>query len=407
MDLGGQRKRLRSLAIYFPSVLTRYAIQLMLVAMPWVMQSSGFGMNVIAGTLLAFFVGSLLGGLSVPVLFRRVRPDPLMRFAILGQAVISALCLFDFDLNSLQALRFGQGLMLGILRPVNQVWLLEFRRHEKPSDAARSTTYSQVLIALGMALANLLGGLFNFIHDDTARWLFIISVNLGPAIMFAVLTPKPARSPMVEARVEDFGFVNWLLRHPVTLLGVALYVLSLATFKIWMIQYPFSFRTAHHEAEQGLLVGALMAQPLIFAAGQFTAATFLHRVSGRFFLGILMGCCLGQALLTAAAIMVPHALLSLVLLVVGGGFLPAFIHPSLMMVLLQKEAGLSSSVRRKIMVTLSLGADIGQIIGLGLLTAGSSGPESMILCSIAIGALMIAYSMARFARVSLRAEGLH
>jgi hypothetical protein len=49
----------RTLAVYLPSLLSRYSTQLLVISIPWLLQGQGIGLAEISAALLPFYAGSL------------------------------------------------------------------------------------------------------------------------------------------------------------------------------------------------------------------------------------------------------------------------------------------------------------------------------------------------------------
>jgi MFS family permease len=372
----------RALRLYFPSFLIRYSMQFTLIALPWVLQGRGIPIAAISTAVSFFHFGSLGSGLLAGRLIGRVKVRGMLRGLLLLQALLAASCFWSFNIPTLSALCLLQGATLGILRPLNQIWLLELEPEGSTVEqTARRSTYSQVVLALGMAVGAWLGAVVSGVSGSV---FFGMASCLVPSLagIFWLPPGPPPRAQGSTTVAAPHGLrapITWLTRHVFAGSAVLLFLLSMVTFKVWIVGLPFHLRTQATGMPDGqhlvTLLGILLAvQPLVFAGGQFVAGRLVHRMprTPLASVGLLLAANLAQAGMTWLAVwsgLPGWAMMMLVL--VGGGLGPAIIYPLMMLMLMRQLREGGMHLYRQMMLLLSILADVGQLIGVALLALPS------------------------------------
>ncbi len=368
---------LRELCIYLPSLMTRYSIQVMLIALPWILQTKNISLSEISLTLGSFYCGSLITGIFATKIIRGRSIDSILRLCIALQAIVSAGCFFTSNLQLLFILRFFQGAFLGLLRPVNQIWLIELKSERDPSKTAQVATYSQVLIALGMALGGYFGALSGrFSSSAFEAIVFAVAISILPAIFVLCFTPRLKNVDQYREQSQSSSepMISVLLTRPALLDAVFAYALSLTVFKIWIMVFPFwirqslaifSYGDLHGKNIEYFLGTIFLIHPLSFSAAQWFFGKSTPRMpkSSNYNLLILVCAVFAQAFFTWASIFLGNIWLSGFFIILGGGIISAAIYPSLMCTVMRELESHSSHLKRSMMVILSVSADIGQLLG--------------------------------------------
>jgi len=375
--------------VYLPSLLTRYSIQLMVIALPWILQSKTIDLASISMTLGIFYVASILVGIKSLSFIHRMNIRKTLILTIFIQAIASALCFFTTDLLYLSFLRAIQGGSTGLLRPLNQIWLINFYHNDEcPNSRAKRATFGQVYVAIGMALGSFLGSLvIEFVHPQ----LFGTVICLLPSFACIYFLPKEKISintlPAIESLPNFSKTKAWFLKDYNIMKVFLYYLLSLVIFKIWIVELPFTIRSDSSLIDPKVLILTLTLHPLLFSFSQLLIGIFLNRINTKnetssLIVGLST---MLQGILIYCTLFTTSPLLFSILLLAGGAILPAFIYPFLSKVIMQSLKGEIEIVKRNAMVLLSLSADIGQVIGsLLLMISFHSGPMVQMLFPVSL-----------------------
>ncbi len=364
----------RRLAIYLPSLMSRYSIQLMLVALPWILQSRHVSMLTISVTIGFFYAGSLLAALVASQVAGKIRVRETLQVVILLQGIFSAAALFSVDITLLSLMRFLQGVSVGTLRPLSQIWLLEVAGDETAEQRAKTAAYSQVVVSLGMAAGSFLGSLA---PQATNGLLYGVLVCLLPSLMVIPFLPKSGERvrerPQAESGTNLKAAWQWMATHSTSARAILIYLLSLMVLKIWFVGLPFYIREETVKvAGPGILAAlslSLSLHPLAFSFGQWVMGALTNRLPrtpavNLFLLALATGL---QAVLTWCGTLSANPWVIGGLIVIGGGLIPAAIYPILSLINMRDLLESSPVLRRQVMIVLALAADLGQLLGTALL----------------------------------------
>ena len=108
---------------YLPSFLSRYYLQVMLIALPWILQNQYIAIDEISYIIGIFFWGSILSSLVFAIYAHKLNTIKWLKSVLLLLSLISIICFFTLNFKILLILRFFQGCLNGLLRPLNQIWL--------------------------------------------------------------------------------------------------------------------------------------------------------------------------------------------------------------------------------------------------------------------------------------------
>ena len=362
-------KRSRTWAAYGPSVMTRYSIQLMIVSLPWLLQKNNVPITSISLTLSLFYAGSLLAALIGGRYLEHMNIRTALITVLISQAVVTSACFFTDEMAIIGLLRFAQGAFTGILRPLNQIWLLEYFSGENVAGQTRRSTFGQVAIAIGSALGNFLGA--TAAMKENGAVIGAVAC-LAPVLVIVLLLPKlrtkEGCGPMKQKAEGLAPTLAWLMKNPVCFKTLSLYLLSLVIFKLWVIGVPLYFRSMaaySPEVTTRILTIALTMSPIGFAVGQFIMGllTRYYPKSRETAIPLLMASNLVQALLTWASLYVPGQYSAIIFLFLGGGLFGATTYPLVTYLLLSEIDQVGRAFRRPVMLFLSIAADFGQVIG--------------------------------------------
>ena len=294
--------------------------------------------------------------------------------ALISQAVVTSVCFFTDQMAFIGLLRFAQGAFTGILRPMNQIWLLEYFAAENVAGQTRRSTFGQVAIAIGSALGNFLGATAAMKDNGAIIGAVACLVPVLGIILFLPQLPTKEASGNVVQKAEGLSrALSWLIKNPVCLKTLCLYSLSLVIFKLWVIGIPLYFRTMvaySPEVTTRVLTIALTISPLGFAIGQCIMGllTRYYPRKRETTIPLLMASNVIQALLTWASLYVPGQYSAIIFLFLGGGLFGATTYPLVTYLLLSEINEAKRALKRPVMLFLSIAADLGQVIG-GLLLA--------------------------------------
>jgi len=149
----------KTLAVYLPSLLSRYSTQVLVISIPWLLQAQGVGLADISAALLPFYAGALVFSALASVWATRWPLARALVAVLVLQGLFSILCLLSTSVTWLAAFRFLQGAATGLARPLSQLWALERQADAQasPERKMQINVFVQVAIALGMALGSFAG----------------------------------------------------------------------------------------------------------------------------------------------------------------------------------------------------------------------------------------------------------
>lgn len=375
---------MRALAIYLPSLLSRYSTQVLVISIPWLLQAQGVGLAEIAAALLPFYAGSL--AFSALASFRAATwsvPRALVAVLIL-QGLFSLLCLVSGSVAWLAVFRFLQGAATGVSRPLAQLWALECEAglQSTPERKMQVNVFVQVAIAVGMALGSHAG-----VTLGRDQWgiLAVSAVVLLPVAVACASVWRLARSlppgQQASATVLQQGASpprqKWAGPLSPGLAGAFLvFFASMATYNIWPVLIPFAVRGRVAPDLVEALALALAIQPLLFGVAQLGVAAVLQRLcaSDRLLLALLLGSHLLSLLAMRVGSAQGHPWLFGLVFLAGAGLAVGVIYPVGSLLLMRHIERLPEPHRlanqRRLVFLFGLAGDLGQLAGGGLLAAG-------------------------------------
>lgn len=394
----------RNFACYLPSLMSRYSIQLMLVALPWILQNRGVSMLEISATLGFFYAGSLIMGILSTRIINRLNAHRTLQILIIAQSLLAGAVFLTTDITMITFLRFFHGIALGLLRPLNQIWLLEVMVEDVTAEQrAKRASYSQVVIALGMAVGSFLGSLA---PQFSQGLIYAISVCVLPAFLATVLMPKGLNQNIHKEQSQtqtQYGFVktfHWLSQHGTSVRVILIYLFSLTVLKLWMVTIPVVFRDSpkYTDSEVAAFLGLILAvQPLAFSLGQYLMGIMINWLpkSQSVALHLVGIATILQGLLTWASLATSNFWIIGLLIIVGGGMIPAAIYPIMSLITMRDFQNEPASLKRQIMLILGISADVGQIIGTFLLALPllTKIPMETMILPIGIVLILMAFEL--------------
>jgi MFS family permease len=376
----------------------------MLIALPWMMTNRNASVANISLALGVFYGASLVSiGVSGLILPGRNTSQCLrVLMALLG--ITCAVTLYVNQPLLLIALRGFQGLLTGMLRPLNQIWLLQMAdKSASHADKARQSAQSQVFIACGTILGAFLGGKVG--SAVGANWVFALACGLPPMVG-ALLTPATDHVMQRAAGVSPgFGVVlsglKTIASSPRLGMVVSIYTLNMAVFKLWTVAYPMAVRSDGGSLTP-YLVAILTLSPVCFMFGQILmvrVSRLLHCDSNA--ARILVWSGLLQASLLPLALLLPAWLGSAVIICVIGGFAAAAIYPAMQRVIVQEVQAAVPLERHGVQIAVSAGADVGQILGaLALAVSPSTAATAVMIIAIGVATALVSRRGSGFLRDS-------
>ncbi|BBH54366.1 MFS transporter [Fluviispira sanaruensis] len=379
----GFARFLEFILLYLPSFLSRYSIQLMIVALPWLMQARKASMNEISMNFAWFFTGSLVMTFLAAKVLSSLNIKSSLIISIIIVSLLSFASLLIIEPTNIAIIRFLQGGVLAFLRPLSKIWLMEFKAHNlSVQDLATRSSWSQILISVGTILGGwfgarlgmITGGMqelvtFSAILFLTPMLLFIVAF----AIYFLAYNEKDKINPSSEkpGKASLTAGFKFFLRMPKLLLALILYLLSLTAFKVLIIAFPFQVRSLMPSFEQlKSLELILVMQPIAFLVGNWLLTQILKYFKTNYSIGIMFICISTTfiALLPWLTIYTSNLFISGFLICFGGGLLSGFIYPLLIYIIGDELNKCELNLKRHIILVTSLVADIGQFFGILLLS---------------------------------------
>jgi MFS transporter, putative metabolite:H+ symporter len=176
-----------------------FDIQSLAYAMPVLVKPWHLAPGAIGAALSVGFVGQIFGAVFFGWLGERIGRVPAMFATILGFSVMSLGCAFAWDLHSMMALRFIQGLFLGGAIPVLATYLNEFAASGR---RGRFVLAYQCAFPIGLPMTAWLGNLV--VPSLGWQWMFVIGALPGALILpFARLLPESPRWLASRGRHEE------------------------------------------------------------------------------------------------------------------------------------------------------------------------------------------------------------
>jgi putative MFS transporter len=297
------------------------------------------------GTMISIgFIGQLFGAMIVGAVAERTGRVPAAVGAILLFSLMSLACAFAWDAQSMEAMRFIQGLGLGGTIPVLATYINEFANSRR---RGRFVLSYQCAFAIGLPITAWIG---NWVVPHLGwQWMFVLGALPGLIVLpLARLLPESPRwlanrgradeAHAVLTRIEDIvsrggtrvlppipegmpqvphaaTHVGDLFRGPYLKRTLTVWTLWFATyvptfgFLSWL---PTIWRTVYHMSLQQAL--SFQSIYSLIAAPGFLLTILLIDLIGRrrmFMLGLGMG---GVLLLSLSAIGAPSSVLTLLIL---------------------------------------------------------------------------------------------
>ncbi len=415
----------RALAVYLPSLLSRYSTQVLVISIPWLLQAEGVGLADISAALLPFYAGALVFSALASVWGARW---PLARalFAVLVlQGLFSLLCLLATSVTWLAAFRFLQGAATGLARPLSQLWALERQADAQasPERKMQINVFVQVAIALGMALGSFAGVLLGregggLVAVSLALLLPMAAACVGVAwVARRMPAARPGDAPaesQAESQAERLntdprpsGAEAVRLRFPPGVAGAFLvFFASMAAYNVWPILVPFAVRGRALPELLAALALVLALQPLLFGLSQLAVSALLQRsrASDGALLLLLLASHLLSLLALGAAAVTTYPVGFGILFLAGSGVAVACIYPVSALLLMRHVERVPASRRpmqqRRLVFLFGLAGDLGQLAGGGLLAWGLFPPPGLALLGVVAALALPALVMAGARRAS-------
>ncbi len=400
---------LRSLAAYLPSLLSRYSTQVLVIAIPWLLQGRGLDAAAISSALLPFYAGAFLLSAWASAKAPRWHLARTLVAALLLQGLFALLCLQSESVGWLAVFRFLQGAATGLSRPLAQLWALECEASVQDSAERKMQVhvFVQVAIALGMSLGSWVGVALAQAHGSVLP--VVLAVGLPVALACASVATLARRAARLEAQVpqavhgpaasedaseeREAAATPWTQR-PVQAVFLVFFA-SMAAYNVWPILVPFALRASSPAPELlAALAMALTLQPVLFGISQLVIAAWLkRRPAGDSIL--LLGLVVGHGLSLLAFRLAAQETRTgafVLLFLLGGGLLVAVIYPVSSLLLMRAVAHLPVALRvpsqRRLVVQFGLAGDLGQLAGGGLIAANLM-PQRPIDLFLALGVLAL------------------
>ncbi|WP_186648394.1 MFS transporter [Fluviispira vulneris] len=374
---------LEFILLYLPSFLSRYSIQLMIVALPWLMQARKANMNDISMNFAWFFTGSLVMTFLAAKVLSHLNIKSSLIISIVIVSLLSFASLLIIEPTNIAIIRFLQGGALAFLRPLSKIWLIEFKAQKlSVQDLATRSSWSQILISVGTILGGWFGARFGMITGGMEELvLFSAILLLSPMLLFIVAyviyflahkeKEKIKTSSDKSAKESLTAGFKFFLRMPKLLLVLILYLLSLTAFKVLIIAFPFHVRSLTSSLEQlKSLELILVLQPIAFLFGNWFLSKILKYFKSNHSTGIILICISTTftALLPWLTVYTNNMFISGIFICFGGGLLSGFIYPLLIYIIGDEMNKCELNLKRQIILVTSLVADIGQFFGILLLS---------------------------------------
>jgi MFS family permease len=409
-----------SILIYMPSLMVRYAAQLLSIGLPWVMQMRGRDLSVIAINASWFFGGSVLGGLVFYRISRRIPIHWFLRMTLVVQSILFLIIFLVEDDLFLCVIRFVQGFTFGLFRPTNQIWVNEYEKTQDRLMLAKRATYTKVVISFGLFLGSIVGSFAkDFVETPFSAILFsgwvcvvpsfllyVILVLTSPDYREEVRALKMAEKDVPPSSEECESVFAWFIRHPESRTALGIFAAGMITFDIWNTAVPFALR------QKGISWGLMSSDQ--FVSFLLISIAFVYSIC-QFFINhfvkkldrgvptnvwLLTGVAVAQMLLIGSClIFLDEPLLCYGLVFIGGAIVPAFIYPLFMLILYAQVKHSQGFLMRRIIVFLNLTSDVAQFAGHSLVAFplhGHSQTWWLVAPAALVGVLFLWYLLDQY-----------
>ncbi|KAB8028496.1 MFS transporter [Fluviispira multicolorata] len=168
--------------------MSRYSIQLMIVALPWLMQARKASINDISMNYAWFFSGSLVMTVLAAKVLSNLKIKSSLIISIIVVSLLSFASLLIVEPTNIAIIRFLQGGVLAFLRPLSKIWLIEFKAQNlSVEELATRSSWSQILISIGTILGGWFGVRLGMIAGGMQELVIFSAVLfLTPMALFIV-----------------------------------------------------------------------------------------------------------------------------------------------------------------------------------------------------------------------------
>ncbi len=356
--------------IYGPSFLTRYGIQFLIVALPWLLQSKGYSLGQVSQVLLFYNVGSLLVGFLSTRFIHKLNSKKMIMWTGLFQSILAVGAVGLSSMNYISLFMFLQGVCLGLLRPLSKIWIFELSKRNEKNDVVSKAAFSEVLTAVGMTLGSVFGSLaVKFIQNELHLFGYTSICLITPVLVLTYfirsISMKKLESITVNPKDSFLDFLRWVKNDQSLALVLIIYLMSITVFKIWIVGVPYFLRNQNSSDIEAFLSMVLGLHPIIFMIGQILAAKFVLK---RFiqekwvFLSIGLSTLLQALFVGLGAFLSSKISISFGILL-GGGLIAALIYPLCISICEKHMLKHGATFQRQLFLVLALAADIGQLLG--------------------------------------------
>jgi MFS family permease len=377
------------LLLYFPSLLIRYSVHFLTIALPWIMQMQNKTLSSIADVFSFFFLGCIFGCMLVYRFIGVVRMSLVLRICLILQTIFFVGSFFIENPFWLNFVRFFYGMAFGIFRPANQIWVNEFEHSLSKTQLAQRQTYSKLMVSMGLFLAGVVGSFAKWVINDPIMAIIYVAFFFGvpKIVMFSLFFSQDLRYKegakktfnlqYLKEEKEQGSFFLWILTRPRTFFCVLIHAVCMFGFSSWFLFVPYEIR--RNAIQYGIanpdffLSVFFPMHSVIFSFVQYLMARSLGWFKVHLNMVVVVVAavtCLQSILIWSAFEVVSNVYLMVCMLILGASIIAAVIYPLLMLLIFSELHDDQSSFTRKILILLSFSSDIGQFFGAYLLRSG-------------------------------------
>lgn len=357
---------------------------MMLIALPWILERRHVSNPDIAMNLGVFYATSLLSlGISGKWM-EGWNLSRTLRGLMLILGIVSASALLVNSPLMILILRAIQGLVSGLMRPLNQIWLIQMADSKAShTERAQQAAMSQVFIGCGTMLGAFLGAHIG--ASELNSYAAGIAFAL-PAMIGALWTPSSphklgvCQGSGIQSHALVAGLrVLWENKRLGTIIMV--YLTNMGLFKLWTVVYPMRVRGLPEGHGLNLTL-ILTLSPMFFLVGQLVITRLPQLLSSaKNAWNLLFGSALLQAVTMPIAILWPDTWVSGLIVCLIGGFVAAGIYPAMQGLIINGQTSLVEGYKNGVQLCVSAAADIGQVTG-ALLLAIEIGAEGVVIAML-------------------------
>ena len=350
---------------YLPSFMSRYYLQLIILILPWLLQNNHVSLGYISNIFSIFFIGSLSSTIVFSFFDHKINNKRCLYHAAWIQTIAMILCFYIKTPVDILVLRFIQGFGNGIFRPMNRIWLQNtLDSNDYAKTQAKVSSNGQAFIAIGMCIGSISGVLVVITSANKFITALCVIIPLLLVVISIMMVKTKILSISNNVEFNAKKIINFFKVSKYSLMALVTYTLSLSVFKIWIIGVPYDMRS--HGYSSLLIALMFILQSLCYGITQLSLNNYNKFMMTDQKMGIIIICIstIAQGLLTSLSLYFNNRYFICLIILVGGGLLPALIYPQMILIIMKDcSSPKYFFLKGKLFFILAISADAGQLLG--------------------------------------------